>query len=110
VPLIESIMATRTTAEWVAALDAHGVPVGPIQSVDEALADPQVLARGMVSQVEHPTAGTVKTVSCPIRLTRTPVSVRTPPPLLGQHTDEVLGELGFDVDAIASLHATGVVQ
>jgi crotonobetainyl-CoA:carnitine CoA-transferase CaiB-like acyl-CoA transferase len=110
VPLIESIMATRTTAEWVAALDAHGVPVGPIQSVDEALADPQVLARGMVSQVEHPTAGTVKTVSCPIRLTRTPVSVRTPPPLLGQHTDEVLGELGFDVDAITSLHATGVVQ
>jgi crotonobetainyl-CoA:carnitine CoA-transferase CaiB-like acyl-CoA transferase len=110
VPLIESIMATRTTAEWVAALDAHGVPVGPIQSVDEALADPQVLARGMVSQVEHPTAGTVKTVGCPIRLTRTPVSVRTPPPLLGQHTDEVLGELGFDVDAIASLHATGVVQ
>jgi Predicted acyl-CoA transferases/carnitine dehydratase len=110
IPLLAHIMATRTTKDWVDALNSAGVPVGPIQTVDEALADPQVLARGMVAEVQHPTAGALNLVNCPIHLTRTPAKVRTPPPLLGQHTDEVLSELGFDDATIASMHAAGTVQ
>jgi crotonobetainyl-CoA:carnitine CoA-transferase CaiB-like acyl-CoA transferase len=94
----------------VAVLDASGVPVGPIQTVDEALRDPQVLARNMVSELVHPTAGPMKVVGCPVRLTRTPPSVRTAPPLLGQETDEILGELGFSADRIRTLHTSGAVQ
>jgi crotonobetainyl-CoA:carnitine CoA-transferase CaiB-like acyl-CoA transferase len=110
IPLLEGVMTTRTTQDWVQALNTAGVPVGPIQTVDEALVDPQVLARGMVAEVQHPTAGTLNLVNCPIHLTRTPVEVKSAPPLLGQHTDEVLSELGFDDDAIAALHAAGTVQ
>jgi formyl-CoA transferase/CoA:oxalate CoA-transferase len=93
IPLIEAEMRTRTVDEWVQALDAVGVPVGPIQTVDEALSDPQVVARGMIVDVQHPSAGQLKLVNCPIRLSRTPVSVRSAPPLLGQHTDDILSAL-----------------
>ncbi|MCY0906179.1 CaiB/BaiF CoA transferase family protein [Arthrobacter sp. H14-L1] len=110
IPLLEQIMRERTTAEWVADLDAAGVPVGPIQTVDQALKDPQVLARNMVSELVHPTAGPMKVVGCPVRLTRTPPSVRTAPPLLGQDTDEVLAGLGFATERIQSLHLSGAVQ
>ena len=110
IPLIEETLATRTSAEWVQTLDAAGVPVGPIQTVDQAVQDPQVLARGMVAELQHPTAGTLKVVGCPVRLTRTPPAMRTAPPVLGQHTDEVLAGLGFSDEDIASLHAAGAVQ
>ncbi|MGH9061185.1 MAG: CaiB/BaiF CoA transferase family protein, partial [Acidimicrobiales bacterium] len=104
IPLIEKAMSARPTGEWVRLLDEVGVPVGPIQTVEEVLHDPQVLARGMISQLEHPTAGTLWTIGCPVRLSATPPAVRTPPPLLGQHTDDVLAELGFSAATIAALH------
>jgi crotonobetainyl-CoA:carnitine CoA-transferase CaiB-like acyl-CoA transferase len=110
IPVLEQIMRTRTTEDWVARLDEAGVPVGPIQTVDQALRDPQVLARNMVSELVHPTAGPMKVVGCPVRLTRTPPSVRTAPPMLGQETDEILAELGFSADRIRSLHTGGAVQ
>ncbi|GAC1383057.1 MAG: CaiB/BaiF CoA-transferase family protein [Pseudarthrobacter sp.] len=110
IPLLEDIMRGRTTADWVTTLDAAGVPVGPIQTVDQALRDPQVLARDMVSELMHPTAGPMKVVGCPVRLTRTPPSVRTAPPVLGQDTDEVLAGLGLTADRIQSLHTSGAVQ
>ena len=110
IPQIEQAMLTRTTAQWVQTLDDAGVPVGPIQTVDQAVQDPQVLARGMIVELDHPTAGPLKVVGCPVRLTRTPPLVRTPPPILGQHTDEVLAALGFSDDDIASLHHSGVVE
>ncbi|WP_113718364.1 CaiB/BaiF CoA transferase family protein [Arthrobacter dokdonensis] len=110
VPLIEGIMLTRTTDEWVEALDLAGVPVGPIQTVDQALADPQVLARGMVATVQHPTEGELRMVGCPVRLSRTPAEVRAAPPLLGQHTEDILAGLGFDESRIASLRKDGAVQ
>ncbi len=108
-PLVERAMTLRTSEEWVALLDAVAVPVGPIQTVDEVVRDPQVLARGMITEVEHPTAGTVHTVGCPIRLTATPAEVRSAPPLLGQHTSEVLAELGLDQARIDDLRARGAV-
>ena len=110
IPQIEQAMLTRTTAQWVQTLDDAGVPVGPIQTVDQAVQDPQVLARGIIVELDHPTAGPLKVVGCPVRLTRTPPLVRTPPPILGQHTDEVLAALGFTDDDIASLHHSGVVE
>lgn len=108
-PLVAAAMTSRTSAQWIELLDAAGVPVGPIQTVDEVMTDPQVLARGMVGEVEHPTAGTLRTVNCPVRLTATPPQVRTAPPTLGQHTDEVLAELGLDRARIGELRARGAV-
>ncbi|MCZ2402193.1 CoA transferase [Paenarthrobacter sp. Z7-10] len=110
IPLLEGIMATKSTAQWVEILDRAGVPVGPIQTVDQAVEDPQVLARGMVAELNHPTAGKLKVVGCPIRLTRTPAAIRTAPPLLGQHTDDVLTGLGFSAEQIASLRGSGAVK
>jgi formyl-CoA transferase/CoA:oxalate CoA-transferase len=109
IPLLEEVLRTRPTADWLAALDAAGVPVGPIQTVAEAVRDPQVLARGMVTEVEHPTAGRLRTLGCPVRLSRTPAAVRTAPPLLGQHSDEVLAGLGYSQDDLERLHATGAL-
>ncbi len=108
-PLVADAMASRTSAEWLEVLDAAGVPVGPIQTVDEVVRDPQVLARGMIGEVAHPTAGTVRTVGCPVRLTATPPQVRSAPPTLGQHTDELLAELGVDADRVAALRESGTV-
>lgn len=110
IPLIERSMVGRTTADWVQLLDQAGVPVGPIQTVDQALTDPQVVARGMVAELQHPTAGPLRVVGCPIRLTRTPATVRTAPPLLGQHTDDILSGLGFSGTRIASMREAGAVQ
>jgi formyl-CoA transferase/CoA:oxalate CoA-transferase len=69
-----------------------------------------VLARGMVAELQHPRAGALKVVGCPVRLTRTPPTMRTAPPVLGQHTDEVLASLGFNPEDIASLRTSGAVQ
>jgi len=109
IPLIEKAMSARSSDEWVRRLDEAGVPVGPIQTVDEVMHDPQVLARGMVSELKHPTAGTLRTIGCPVRLTATPPAVRTVPPLLGQHTDDVLAELGLSEERIGALHRSGAV-
>jgi crotonobetainyl-CoA:carnitine CoA-transferase CaiB-like acyl-CoA transferase len=109
IPLIEKALSARSTGEWVRRLDEAGVPVGPIQTVDEVAHDPQVLARGMINELEHPTAGTLRTVGCPVRLTATPPAVRTAPPLLGQHTDDVLAELGVSEERIGALHRAGAV-
>jgi crotonobetainyl-CoA:carnitine CoA-transferase CaiB-like acyl-CoA transferase len=110
IPLIEQAMSTRSTGDWVRLLDEAGVPVGPIQTVEEVVRDPQVLARGMISELEHPTAGTLRTIGCPVRLSATPPAVRTPPPLLGQHTDDVLAELGLSAAMIGALHQSGTVE
>lgn len=93
IAIITERLVTRTTAEWIALFDAAGVPAGPISTVDEVMVDPQVLARGMVLEVEHPTAGAVKMIGCPLQMSESPTSLRLPPPLLGEHTAEVLAEI-----------------
>ncbi|WP_338762641.1 CaiB/BaiF CoA-transferase family protein [Massilia sp. METH4] len=86
------ITVTRTTAEWVALMEGAGVPCGPINTVDKVFDDPQVQARGLRIEMPHPVAGTVPLVANPIRLSATPVAYHRPPPLLGEHTEEVLAD------------------
>ena len=108
--LMNAVLATRTRAEWLAAFDAAGVPAGPVHSIAEALSHPQTLAREMVVETNHPQAGRVKSIGCPIRFSATPASITRPAPLLGEHTREVLREHGYSEQDIDALVAAGVVQ
>jgi succinate--hydroxymethylglutarate CoA-transferase len=108
--LIAQALQRDKTAAWIERLRAAGVPCGPINTVAEALNDPHTLARDMVRTVRHPTAGDLKMVGIPFRMNGTPPSIRRPPPLLGQHTEEVLGgELGLSAARIAELRAEKVI-
>lgn len=109
-PLIEEALAQRSAEDWSKVLAEHAVPAGAINTVDQALAHPQVVAREMVSTVEHPSAGRVRTVSSPIKLSGTPPQVRTAPPTHGQHTGEVLTALGLDEDRIGALREKGAIR
>ena len=107
---MNAVLATRSKAEWIAAFDAAGVPVGPVHTIGEALEHPQTLARGMVAEVVHPLAGPMKTLGCPIHFSRTPTRITRPAPMLGEHTRELLREYGYDDAAIDALVADGVVM
>lgn len=109
IPLLNEITATRTTTEWIAQLEARAVPCGPINGLAEVFADPQVQARGLAVTMPHPEAGEVPLVASPIRLSKTPVEYRRAPPLVGEHTDEILADLGVDAAGIAGLRERGVV-
>ena len=103
-------MLARTTAEWMALLEPLGVPCGPINRLDQVFADPQVVHRGLRIEVPHPVAGHLPLVANPIRFSRTPIRYEVPPPLLGQHTDEVLRELlGKSEQQIGELRAGGTI-
>ena len=109
IPLLNEITATRTTTEWIAQLEARAVPCGPINGLAEVFSDPQVQARGLAVKMPHPEAGEVPLVASPIRLSKTPVEYRRAPPLVGEHTDEILADLGVDAAGIAGLRERGVV-
>jgi formyl-CoA transferase len=103
-------MRTRTTAQWIALLEPLGVPCGPINRLDQVFADPQVVHRGLKVEVPHPVTGRLPLVANPIKFSRTPIRYETPPPLLGQHTDEVLrGLLGKSDEEIAQMRANGTI-
>ena len=110
--LLYPLMKTRTTAEWIKLLEDKAVPCGPINNVAEAFADEQVIARGLHVKIPRDAGdgvGTISTVASPLRLTGTPPVVRRPPPAMGQHTDEILAEMGRSPEQIAKLHEGGVV-
>ena len=110
VPLVAEIMRTRTTRQWLEALEPAGVPVGPINNLAQVFADPQVQERGMKVEAPHPLAGKVPMVASPINLSRTPVEHKIAPPTLGQHTDEILTALlGLTEQKIAQLRERGVL-
>ena len=110
VPLLEAVMKTRNKATWLSALEAAKVPCGAINTLGEVFADPQVQERGMVTTWEHPIQAGLKLVSSPIKMSQTPVRQDLPPPLLGQHTGEVLSEvLGWSTEQQASLRNKGVI-
>ena len=110
-PMIEAITRTRTTEEWMAHFDEHDITAAPVMNVGEALEQPQIKARNMVADVEHPKAGPIRLMRSPIRFRDEPLPPVHPPPGFGQHTDEVLEQvLGYDREKIAALHRDGVVD
>jgi len=109
VALMDRVLATGTRAHWIAAFDAAGVPVGPVNTMNEALADPQALARGMIVDLVHPQAGATKALGCPVHFSATPTAVTRPAPMLGEHTREVLAQAGYSDADIEAFVAEGVV-
>jgi crotonobetainyl-CoA:carnitine CoA-transferase CaiB-like acyl-CoA transferase len=109
-PLVAAAVRTRTRQEWYELLEREGIPCGLIKDVAEVCTDPQVLARDMVARLQHPTAGPISVNGVPIKLSATPGEVKDPPPLLGQHTDEILSEvLGYTPDQIAEVRQLNAV-
>jgi crotonobetainyl-CoA:carnitine CoA-transferase CaiB-like acyl-CoA transferase len=106
---IVPVLRARSRAAWIETLTKAGVPCGAVRSVPDVLADPQLTARRMIEIVEHATAGPLQVLGVPMMLSGTPGGVRTPPPLLGQHTDAVLRELGVDDETMGRLRADAAV-
>jgi len=108
--LLEPVFAERSRAEWLERFRTAGIPSGPINTVDEVFTDPQVQHLGIVREIEHPTAGTVKVAGSPVRVDGDTLPVRIPPPRLGEHTDAVLRQLlQYDESRLEELRATGVL-
>ncbi len=109
VEALNPVFARRTTTEWVTRLLAAGVPAGPIYRMSEVMTDEQVRHREMVVELEHPRAGRITVNGTPVKLTETPGGIRTPPPVLGEHTEDVLRELGLAEAELTGLRDDGVI-
>ena len=108
-PIMEETFRTQTTAHWVGVLERAGVPCGPIYNIEQVYADPHVQSRDMAVELQHPKAGGIRNIGVAVKLSDTPGSVRTPAPLLGQHTDDVLTEFGYADADIAALRQSGAL-
>jgi crotonobetainyl-CoA:carnitine CoA-transferase CaiB-like acyl-CoA transferase len=108
--VLQARLRTKPSGHWIEALTREGIPSGSVRTIDQALDDPQVGARGMIASMTHPVAGLIKVLGVPVKLSETPGSVRTPPPTLGQHTERILtADLGMSTEEIARLKREGVV-
>ena len=106
---IEAVTSLQPRAHWIALFDANEIPCGPINNYEQVFADPHVLAREMVVDVDHPALGPMKSLGSPIKLSATPTNPHRRAPMLGEHTDDVLSESGFSADEISSLRASGAI-
>jgi crotonobetainyl-CoA:carnitine CoA-transferase CaiB-like acyl-CoA transferase len=110
IPLLKKLTIERRTADWISTLEAKAVPCGPINTLADVFTDPQVQSRGLKITMPHPLTGSIPQVANPMRLSATPVDYRLPPPMLGEHTEEVLTTtLGLDAATIENLRAEGVI-
>lgn len=109
IPLLSRIFKTRTAAEWLSSLSAAKVPASPVNSLSQVFADPQVQQQQLKVPVPHPGVGSIDLLGIPFALAETPAEVRLPPPLLGQHTEEILMEAGFTADEVLQWQSAGVV-
>ena len=110
ITILAEIFVSRRTDEWIGVLNEANVPCAPVQTIDQVFSAPQVIQRKMLVEVEHPTAGAVRMAGIPVKFSTTPASIRLPPPLLGQHTEEVLSSwLGMNDRAIADLKDKKVI-
>lgn len=109
IPQIEEIFLRKPSDGWIHLMEEAGVPCGPVYSMGEALSDPQVVMNGMVVEMEHPTIGKIRNLGSVVKFAGTPVQYRTAPPLLGQHTESVLSELGYSANDIAQMKSEGVL-
>ena len=108
--LLEPLVRTRSTQEWMVLLEKENIPCGPILDLEQTFADPQVVHRNMKVELDHPKGWKVPLVGSPLKLSETPVEYRLPPPLLGEHTDQVLRDLiGLDQSAIDALRSDGII-
>jgi formyl-CoA transferase len=107
--LIEGVMSGQACRHWLALLDAAEIPCGPINDYSQVFSDPQVTARGMVLETDHPVLGSLRTLGSPIKMSATPADATRRAPLLGEHTDEVLMESGLSADEITALRRNGVI-
>jgi crotonobetainyl-CoA:carnitine CoA-transferase CaiB-like acyl-CoA transferase len=106
---LAAILRRRSSGHWIELLNRAGVPCGPINTIDQVFADPQVRHLGLAQPVHSHERGDIELVGQPIIMSRTPTRIRTPPPLMGEHTDEILHELGYDDERIAALRAAEVL-
>lgn len=106
---IAAITCKRPAQHWIDRINAAGVPCGPIYSIDQTFADPQVKVLGIAQSVDHPDLGSITLVGQPVELSRTPARIETPSPAAGEHTDAILAELGFDTVSVVALRNDGVV-
>ena len=109
IPILAARFATATSASWLQALDAAGIPAGPILDVPAAFSSPQAVALGSRVPLRHERLGQVDQVGIPFELSATPAAIRTPPPMLGEHGAEILAEAGYDPEAIERLRSSGVI-
>ena len=110
IPILEEVFKQKPRDEWLRILTEEGVPAGPVYSMQEVFSDPQVLERKMLLRIQHPTAGEISQIGIPMMFSDTNPQIRSPPPILGEHSNEILGKLlGYDERRIAELRDEGVV-